>query len=1293
MIRKLLISVLLLIFSVSLFAQSQGIAVVPLNSSSGLSKSELSIMTEYLEAALANTNAFNLIASQQRDAIISELQFSSSGCSDQSCALEIGQLLSAEYMVFGTVNKQSNTYIMSIKKVNVETSMIEVNAIDTMITLAPAQIEAVTTKLAYELAGIKYEEEDRQIQSYSGSIELRVNIAGARAIFNLSEEYTRFPATVEDVPVGDYPLRVTADGYEASTLTVSVRKGEVSTVNIQLERSAGPKQRPPVGQGFLSIFSSPPGMDIMIDNQIIDDKTPLEDFLVNAGEHQIVVGDFYNSFFKDNDFIVQINAGESHEVPVEMERQSGKLNVKCGIEGAGIYINGKREAYIENGQATILNIPTGVIEVAISRDRYVTSTNVVQLRPLQLMELEIELHPMPVRVIFDSNPQGALVTFDGDTIGKTPTLLNEVNQGNYDYYFTYNGYTTDTQILTVEGVEDKTIIKDLSGSIEVVLSDGKDGDCEVDLDGEYQGTTQGGRLRITGQSYGAHLIELKKEGYETYSRNIVLGESMERVSTDLMLQDIKYAILTEPSGATVFINNVRQPGQTPMTVPLGEGAHEIRVSMPGFLQVRERVVVDSPRGQRIRLTLIEGEDVVALMEHFRERVDELEIEDAGLLQCLNTRASLEELLVEVEGYAGDIESIKTFINDRIDYYHAREAAIEVMIDVAKRDIIRKKEQAENLRAGANKLVGWEIASIAGTIVSAAGAYYSATEAMSNYELYQNAQDSIQAADYRSATEQWSLALGVSAGIALITGITDLILPGKIKAKRTLAGDLDGAVTRVAADLARMEMTRAMESPVRNEALSFILNKVDWAGISPEDGSSIYETSPALDWDNVSRASSYEVQFGESPGEVSDSRIWEQRSSDFQLNSDSGLTSGESLYWRVRAVDNMGISGIWSDIYSFSTREAISWNLFSPAQESVTKDSTPKFNWDNVSGTDYYEIDYSAGSSSFRNSETVRANISEYQLPSTQAFSPGDDVYWRVRAVDNQGVTSPWSEARSFSIFTEKPVTSRTSTSRSTAGATPLSSAKELQIGDRVVAITERDKVKVGMTGTYYGPGVGTALIPILWDEDLSATPGTSYIPETMPEGQNEHIYFVEWDKLGKFPGSSQSSGSGGLRIGDRVVAITERDKVKVGMTGTYYGEGVGTDLIPILWDTDLSATPGESYIPDTMPSGKNEHIYFVERDKFERISSGRTIQVSGPEDLYIGARVRATEDYGKVEEGMMGYYYGPGVSSNPPCPIYFDQDIDATPSMDKLPDTFPQSARNNKEHIYYMEWDMLELIR
>jgi hypothetical protein len=79
-------------------------------------------IASFLSASLFDTGLYTVIDSSQRDAILKELQFSATDCTDESCQLEIGKLLAAELIVIGDIGKVGTRFMLTAKMLETETS-------------------------------------------------------------------------------------------------------------------------------------------------------------------------------------------------------------------------------------------------------------------------------------------------------------------------------------------------------------------------------------------------------------------------------------------------------------------------------------------------------------------------------------------------------------------------------------------------------------------------------------------------------------------------------------------------------------------------------------------------------------------------------------------------------------------------------------------------------------------------------------------------------------------------------------------------------------------------------------------------------------------------------------------------------------------------------------------------------------------------------------------------------------------------------------------------------------------
>lgn len=87
----------------------------------GLSESEVIFITDYLSSSLFDTKAFRIIDRFRRESILDEIKFSLSGCTDESCQIEVGKMLAADKIVVGSIGLLGNQFIINTKLLEVAT--------------------------------------------------------------------------------------------------------------------------------------------------------------------------------------------------------------------------------------------------------------------------------------------------------------------------------------------------------------------------------------------------------------------------------------------------------------------------------------------------------------------------------------------------------------------------------------------------------------------------------------------------------------------------------------------------------------------------------------------------------------------------------------------------------------------------------------------------------------------------------------------------------------------------------------------------------------------------------------------------------------------------------------------------------------------------------------------------------------------------------------------------------------------------------------------------------------------
>ena len=112
-------SLFLILISSSVFAEKMRIAIMDFKAK-GVSRSIANNVSELIRGEMINTGKYIVIERSQMDQIIKEQGLQQTGCSEVSCAVEVGRILSAQKILVGSVMKIGIKIIISGRIVDVE---------------------------------------------------------------------------------------------------------------------------------------------------------------------------------------------------------------------------------------------------------------------------------------------------------------------------------------------------------------------------------------------------------------------------------------------------------------------------------------------------------------------------------------------------------------------------------------------------------------------------------------------------------------------------------------------------------------------------------------------------------------------------------------------------------------------------------------------------------------------------------------------------------------------------------------------------------------------------------------------------------------------------------------------------------------------------------------------------------------------------------------------------------------------------------------------------------------------
>ena len=454
--NKLLTTIVLLS---SIFAQEGKFAVSILDfTGEDVQDKVLRACYQQLETSLIESNRFTVIEKNKREELLEEQKFQSSGVCDEACAVEIGQLVGAEYLMLGEIIGFADLYQVNIKIINIEKGDVAEKVTDQisggMRELLNGMEEASREIVRRIAAGSAPQQITQQtglptvVQKTYGTIDITTDPQGANILID-GVEVGVTPKTIPNLETGPHNLILVYPGYERLQKRIMVEDGKTIPISEYLV----PKT------GSLSILSEPIGATVYLDN-FVKGETPLDILELPVKDYMIRLE------LKDYQMLerrVTVQYAENTTQKYSLDPLPGKLNVFTSPARATIIIGGERYTSSSSGIATI-ELPVGQYRIEISKDGYEPLEKQVSIKPNDFGTLDINLKKLPSGV--SSNPDMGFLTVN-TTDGRVRLKIQgikEVQRMPLEYfeliYGTYNlkafGIGLETEKRKVEIERQKT---------------------------------------------------------------------------------------------------------------------------------------------------------------------------------------------------------------------------------------------------------------------------------------------------------------------------------------------------------------------------------------------------------------------------------------------------------------------------------------------------------------------------------------------------------------------------------------------------------------------------------------------------------------------------------------------------------------------------------------------------------------------------------------------------------------------------------------------------------------------
>ena len=325
---------------------------------------------------------------------------------------------------------------------------------------------------------------------------------GAPDDFNITGGWFRLPLGDRFLMrSGHYTVHVKKQGYY--DLSQSLTVGDAQSQSFELMLRTLP--------GHLTVMTNPVVDAVVAIDEGIVGQAPYGPVELQPGVHSVSV--IAERFLPFADVFEIPGLGRQEEVHVQLVRRWANIEVSTAPAGATIY-RGEQKL----GQTPMsLELLEGSHDLIMILDGFkawdgtiIAEPNVDQTVPT------IQLEPANARLLVKTIPRGANVTVNGRYRGQSPVNLSLSPDINYEIGMSRAGYGVASRKIRLESAASEEITVDLTARTGRVTVRSSPSNATVYVDGKSRGT---GTVTLN-LSSAPHRIEVRRKGYESYSRSI-----------------------------------------------------------------------------------------------------------------------------------------------------------------------------------------------------------------------------------------------------------------------------------------------------------------------------------------------------------------------------------------------------------------------------------------------------------------------------------------------------------------------------------------------------------------------------------------------------------------------------------------------------------------------------------------------------------------------------------------------------------------------------------------------------
>ena len=279
-----------------------------------------------------------------------------------------------------------------------------------------------------------------------GSILVQADINGADIYLDGNKQQDTTPSIINKVLIGPHIVEVRKEPAMPWRQTIDVQEGQTVKVNAELKSTMGGSG------GTVRVLSNVEGAKVFLDGKLAG-TVPVDIKAIKPGEHIIEVR---SKGYQVAEETVTVSAGSSKILNMKLRKSAsnaiGTIKIVSAVPEATVYIDGENVGKVPQQK----EVSTGEHYVVVSRDGFKKFEQKVAVNQGKLVTVTAELKAVGA-VRFLSNPSGAEILVDGEPIGNTPTVNEEISAGEHIVTIRRDGYFEFEDAVKVEGGKVKVV--------------------------------------------------------------------------------------------------------------------------------------------------------------------------------------------------------------------------------------------------------------------------------------------------------------------------------------------------------------------------------------------------------------------------------------------------------------------------------------------------------------------------------------------------------------------------------------------------------------------------------------------------------------------------------------------------------------------------------------------------------------------------------------------------------------------------------------------------------------------